>query len=238
MSPRTFARCATFRCVSSESAPQGPHRDSRRSLLAVRPLRGDERGARARRRAGVRESAQLRGGKPAAARPGDNGVAAAAVLRLLRRRCPTGRSFRSRRSRSCSMRSSNGEFRSRRIVQRAKTLAEVDDVGARRGAQDPRRAQLRDRRRRRESRFAALQDELGVVGGREPRWAIARKFAPDIAETQAADDQGERRANRRAESVRGARAGRDRRSDREARDAAQRGSDHRARICAWATWCR
>ena len=30
----------------------------------------------------------------------------------------------------------------------------------------------------------ALQDELGVVGGREPRWAIARKFAPDIATTK------------------------------------------------------
>jgi DNA ligase (NAD+) len=30
----------------------------------------------------------------------------------------------------------------------------------------------------------ALQVELGVVGGREPRWAIARKFAPDIAETK------------------------------------------------------
>jgi len=29
-----------------------------------------------------------------------------------------------------------------------------------------------------------LQDELGVVGGREPRWAIARKFAPDIAVTR------------------------------------------------------
>ncbi|MBA3656557.1 MAG: NAD-dependent DNA ligase LigA, partial [Gemmatimonadaceae bacterium] len=29
-----------------------------------------------------------------------------------------------------------------------------------------------------------LQEELGVVGGRDPRWAIARKFAPDIAETQ------------------------------------------------------
>jgi DNA ligase (NAD+) len=29
-----------------------------------------------------------------------------------------------------------------------------------------------------------LQEELGVIGGREPRWAIARKFAPDIAETQ------------------------------------------------------
>lgn len=30
----------------------------------------------------------------------------------------------------------------------------------------------------------ALQGELGVVGGRVPRWAIARKFAPDIAETR------------------------------------------------------
>jgi DNA ligase (NAD+) len=34
-----------------------------------------------------------------------------------------------------------------------------------------------------------LQDELGVVGGREPRWAIARKFAPDIAETVLKDIQ-------------------------------------------------
>ena len=34
-----------------------------------------------------------------------------------------------------------------------------------------------------------LQDELGVVGGREPRWAIARKFAPDIAETTLLDIQ-------------------------------------------------
>jgi len=30
----------------------------------------------------------------------------------------------------------------------------------------------------------ALQEELGTIGGREPRWAIARKFAPDIAETR------------------------------------------------------
>jgi DNA ligase (NAD+) len=35
----------------------------------------------------------------------------------------------------------------------------------------------------------ALQEELGVVGGREPRWAIARKFAPDIALTQLLDIQ-------------------------------------------------
>ena len=33
-----------------------------------------------------------------------------------------------------------------------------------------------------------VQDELGVVG-REPRWAIARKFAPDIAETRLLDIQ-------------------------------------------------
>lgn len=30
----------------------------------------------------------------------------------------------------------------------------------------------------------ALHAELGVVGGREPRWAIARKFAPDVAVTR------------------------------------------------------
>ena len=34
-----------------------------------------------------------------------------------------------------------------------------------------------------------LQDELGVVGGREPRWAVARKFAPDIAVTRLLDIQ-------------------------------------------------
>ncbi len=33
----------------------------------------------------------------------------------------------------------------------------------------------------------SLQSELGVVGGRVPRWAIARKFAPDIAETTLLD---------------------------------------------------
>ena len=35
----------------------------------------------------------------------------------------------------------------------------------------------------------SLHAELGVVGGREPRWAIARKFAPEVAETELLDIQ-------------------------------------------------
>ena len=35
----------------------------------------------------------------------------------------------------------------------------------------------------------ALHTELGVVGGREPRWAIARKFAPEVAVTRVNDIQ-------------------------------------------------
>ncbi len=33
----------------------------------------------------------------------------------------------------------------------------------------------------------ALHDELGTIGGREPRWAIARKFAPEVALTRLLD---------------------------------------------------
>ena len=33
----------------------------------------------------------------------------------------------------------------------------------------------------------ALQDELGTIGDREPRWAIARKFAPEVAVTRMLD---------------------------------------------------
>ncbi len=30
----------------------------------------------------------------------------------------------------------------------------------------------------------AMHEELGIIGGREPRWAIARKFAPEVAVTK------------------------------------------------------
>jgi DNA ligase (NAD+) len=30
----------------------------------------------------------------------------------------------------------------------------------------------------------SLHDDLGIVGGREPRWAVARKFAPEVAVTR------------------------------------------------------
>jgi len=33
----------------------------------------------------------------------------------------------------------------------------------------------------------ALHEELGVVGNREPRWAVARKFAPEVAVTRLVD---------------------------------------------------
>ncbi len=32
-----------------------------------------------------------------------------------------------------------------------------------------------------------LQEDLGIIGGREPRWAIARKFAPEVAVTRLRD---------------------------------------------------
>jgi len=35
----------------------------------------------------------------------------------------------------------------------------------------------------------ALHEELGIVGDREPRWAIARKFAPEVAVTRLLDIQ-------------------------------------------------
>ena len=59
-----------------------------------------------------------------------------------------------------------------------------------------------------------LWPDLGVIGGREPRYAIARKFAPDIAETTTHQDRRQRRSHRIGQSVRRARTGGDWRNDR------------------------
>ena len=65
--------------------------------------------------------------------------------------------------------------------------------------------------------------ELGVVGGREPRWAIAYKFAPTLATTRAARHRDQRGPHREPQPLRRAGAGGDRRRHGEAGDAAQRG---------------
>ena len=83
-----------------------------------------------------------------------------------------------------------------------------------------------------------LHAELGVVGGREPRWAIARKFAPEVADHPAARHPDQRRPHRRAQSLRGARAGRGQRRDGLQRDAAQRGADRAEGHPRWATGSR
>ena len=153
--------------------------------------------------------------------PADHRDAPAPLLRLLGRRSPAGTSLPFRDAvRGARRARASGAFRSRRI-----TCAASRSTTCTKWAHDV------ETKIRAELDFAidggvvkvdslALQDELGVVGGREPRWAIARKFAPDIAETRLQRHPGERRSHRNAQSVRGARAGGDRRHDREARDAA------------------
>ena len=69
-----------------------------------------------------------------------------------------------------------------------------------------------------------LHGELGVVGGREPRWAIARKFAPEVAETGCSTSRSTWAAPGRSTPTR-AGAGADQRRHGEQRDAAQRGAD-------------
>ena len=151
----------------------------------------------------------------------------AALLRLRDRAARRRRAAASRRRPRCSSCSTSWGIPVAPHHRRCATLAEVHAWAREvehkvRGA-----ARLRDRRRRRQGRLARALADLGVVGGREPRYAIARKFAPDIAETKLLRDRGERRPHGHDQSVRGARPGGDRRRAGEARDAAQLRS-HRA----------
>ncbi len=76
-----------------------------------------------------------------------------------------------------------------------------------------------------------LQEELGTISDREPRWAIARKFAPEVAITRLLGDPRQRRAHRRARPVRRSRTGRTRRRHHQQCHAPQR-RDRGAEGCA------
>ena len=66
----------------------------------------------------------------------------------------------------------------------------------------------------------ALQEDLGIIGGREPRWAIARKFAPDIGETTLVDIRVNVGRTGALNPYAVLETGGDRRDDRDLRDAA------------------
>ena len=221
-----------------ESAPQGPDRDSRRDLLPVRPIRGDERSARARRRSCVRKSAQRRRRKSAECSIRRSPLPARCDSSATRSRRPTATSFRSRRRSELLDALVEWGVPVAPHRQRARTLAEVEKWAHDLEHKMRGRAQFRDRRRRGESRFAAAPG--GAGRRRRPRAALG-----DRAEVRArhrrdetARHRGQRRTHGSDQSVRGAGAGGNRRRDREAGDAPQRRPHHRQGSARWATGCR
>ena len=171
------------------------------------------------RRAGLRQSAQLGVGGAAQARPGDHGIAAAALLRLRHRRS-AGRALPVAATvRAARLLASWGIP----VAPHRQCCERLEARSTRgRGSRDTVRASLDfaidggvvkvDRSR---------SGRTSASSAREPRYAIARKFAPDIAETKLLAHRGERRPDGNDQSVRDARAGGDRWRDGEARDAPQ-----------------
>ena len=193
------------------------------------------------RRARLRQSAQLGRGRAAPAGSRDHRHAAARLFWLQRRARRSGLAerrsrSRSRRSGSCWRRLTEWGIPVAPHRARCRTLAEVAAWAAElehtvrptlNFAIDGGVVKVDD---------LALQEELGVVSRREPRWAIARKFAPDIAVTTAARHPRQCGADRRVEPVRGARASGDRRRDGQARDAAQFRSRRRSKDLRVGDW--
>ncbi len=196
------------------------HGDSRRSLHAVLGVRTDERRARDAGAAGVRQSAQLVGGRAPAARPERHRSAASALLRLLDRRP---------RRRLAARHDAERPARAPRILGHPRRAAPLplhgarrsSRVGARRGEHCSRLDRFRDRRRGRQSRFARAL----ARPGRRRRTRTALRDRAQVRAGHRRDaaprDRSERRAHRNDQSVRGARASRDRRRAGEARHAAQ-----------------
>ena len=160
--------------------PSAADGNSRRSLHAVQRVRADQRRVHRARRGSVLKSAQRGRRCRAPSRSASCAVVSAAVFRL--RDGPSERraACRSPQRSSCSSSSPRGEFPSRHTIgdapsSRTRTRGRPRSNTKVRGSLD----------------FAidggvvkvnalALWPDLGIVGGREPRYAIARKFAPDI----------------------------------------------------------
>jgi DNA ligase (NAD+) len=132
----------------------------------------------------LRQPAQRRGGQPAPAR---SAITATAPLRFFGFQIqldPESGETLPLRTQAEILETLAGLGRARE--PRRAICADLDEVIAfAEAAERARRgARLRDRRRGREGVPVRLWPELGVVGEREPRWAIAYKFAPDLATTR------------------------------------------------------
>ncbi len=158
-------------------------RSARRDLPADRRLQGSQRAPRRGRRTGLRQPAQLGGRLDPPARPCARRRTAALdlVLRGRRRAWPRPGHATARSWSGCASAAS-------RSIPIPTTTREIDSAVARCRWWEERREELDyeidgvvvkiDER--------ALWRELGVVG-REPRWAIAWKFAPTTATTKLLD---------------------------------------------------
>ena len=157
------ARTSRRTCARMRDVPLRLRGDDVPPLIEIRGevympfsrLRADERGARRRGRAGVRQSAQLRGRRAAPARSRRSPRSARCASSATRSRCPTATTL--------PVRDAVGAARHARRVghsRRAASAALRDAgrgarVGARRRARRARGARLRDRRRRGQGRRAA-----------------------------------------------------------------------------------
>ena len=114
--------------------------------------------------------------------PSHHPQAAAPDVRL-RRRADRGLASRRAPTGSCWTSCSDWGFQVEPHRERLDTLAEVQERVAGLEELIPRLPFQADGVVVKVDRLS-LHGELGVVGGREPRWAIARKFAPEVAVTR------------------------------------------------------
>ncbi len=164
-----------------EAAPlSAGRRGAGRGLPAASGLRPAQRAAGGRRRAHVRQPAERRGRLAPATRPPGDGLPAARRL-VLWRRLPGGSAVRH-------------PSRGARVAAKSGLPGEPGYAGGRDTGRDRRRSAGRGRTAGRSSTTTstawssssttgACRPRLGAVG-RDPRWAVAYKFAPTTAQTR------------------------------------------------------